>query len=73
MNIAEYPYRKQYGIVKQRISNDNLGAIELLDTMFTQNHIWSAQSLTDKIIEPGTEVYVVGQNNKTLLVETVLG
>ncbi|MGK7893991.1 MAG: NfeD family protein [Xenococcus sp. (in: cyanobacteria)] len=73
MNIPGYPYRKQYGIVKQRIANDNVGTIELLDTIFTKNNIWYAQCLTDKIVEPGTEVYVVGQKNKTLLVETVLG
>ena len=73
MNIDEYPYRKQYGIVKQRIFNDKVGAIELLDTMFTKNDIWHAQCLSDKIIEPGTEVYVVGQNNRTLLVETIVG
>lgn len=71
MNIAKYPYRRQYGIAKQKISNDRFGAIELLDTVFPQNYIWFAQSLTDKIIEPGTKVYVVGQNNRTLLVETV--
>ncbi|MDJ0510520.1 MAG: NfeD family protein [Crocosphaera sp.] len=69
MNFLDYPYRTLYGIVKQKISSNITGTVELLDKPLIQANLWSAQSLTDKIIEPGTKIYVVSQNHKILVVE----
>ena len=71
MNFLEYPYRTLYGIVKQKISNNVTGTVELIDTYLLQKDTWYAQSLTNTILEPGTEICVVYQTQTILVVEPI--
>ena len=69
MNFLEYPYRKQYALVRNKICKNLAGTIELIDTIYSSEHTWYALGVNHQSIESGTKVYVVGQYKATLLVE----
>ncbi|MDJ0598575.1 MAG: hypothetical protein QNJ37_07020 [Crocosphaera sp.] len=72
MNFLDYPHRTLYGIVKQTISNNIPGTVKLVDTDLIQEDTWYAQSSSNIILEPGTEIRVVYQTQKILVVEPIL-
>lgn len=69
MNFIEYPYRKQYAIVRNRICGNLTGTIELIGTIYSPKHTWYALGTSHQAIESGTKVYIVSQDKTILLVE----
>ena len=69
MNFLEYPYRKQYAVVRNRICGNLTGTIELIDTTCSSEHTWYALGVNHQAIESGTKVYIVSQDKTILLVE----